>query len=270
VTPVFRLARRLVLPVALALVVGGCATAEGPEGGQPNALRVGVTSTYPPMIFKQGGGVAGVEADLARRLGQELGRPIRFVELRWEDQIPALLSRQTDIIMSGMSITEARKVRIAFSDPYFKGGLVTAMRTEDSPRYGSKTSILNTSATVGVIEGTTGDVFVQRNFPNARRVALSRASDGALALKRRSIDLFVHDAPALVWLVSENEADLRGFWEMLNEEYLAWGVRPDDHALLVRVNGILGTWKRDGTLNGTLARWLPYLRLSGRLILSRG
>ena len=136
---------------------------------------------------------------------------------------------------------------------------MAAVRTEDAPRYASRDALLQTSATVGVIERTTGDVFVQQNFPNARRVALTVASDGALALRRRTIDVFVHDGPAIAWLVAANEADLAGRWEPLNRESLAWGVRRDDTQLLTQINEILGAWKRDGTLNDVLVRWLPSL-----------
>jgi ABC-type amino acid transport substrate-binding protein len=103
-------------------------------------------------------------------------------------------------------------------------------------------------------------VFVQRNFPNARRVELSRASDGALALRRRSIDVFVHDAPAIAWLVSANEADVAPIRHYLNREALAWAVRPTDTALLAQVNAALAAWKADNTLTGILTRWLPYLK----------
>jgi len=103
-------------------------------------------------------------------------------------------------------------------------------------------------------------VFVKRNFPNAGRIILlSRARAGAFELKRRGIDIFVHDAPSIIWLVSENEADLTSLWEPLNEEYVAWGVRIDDEPFLMLVNSILSDWKEDGTVNRVLKRWLPYL-----------
>jgi len=41
-----------------------------------------------------------------------------------------------------------------------------------------------------------------------------------LALKNRRIDIFVYDAPAVVWIVSENEAELKLLPELLNIEYL--------------------------------------------------
>lgn len=257
--------RRLILLLAAVMLWAGCADdyyRTSPASDVPrNALRVGVTPTYPPIIFKQGGQMAGVEADLSRLLGARLGRPVYFAEVLWDQQIDALMAGRTDIIMSGMSVTAARAVRIAFSEPYLEGGLMAAVRREDARQYDSREVLLQTAGAVGFVERTTGDVFVQQNFPNAaRRIALSIASDGALALRRRTIDVFVHDGPSIAWLVSANEADVAGIWQPLNKENLAWGVRRDDSQFLAQVNDALAAWKRDGTLTETLVRWLPYLK----------
>ena len=56
-----------------------------------NILRVGVTPNAPPLIFKQGNKIVGLEADFARELAKYLDKSLRFVELEWQDQIPALL-----------------------------------------------------------------------------------------------------------------------------------------------------------------------------------
>jgi polar amino acid transport system substrate-binding protein len=244
----------------LIISVCGCASTRNSTGAGDSrrALRVGVTPDYPPVIFRLNKEITGVEADFARRLAKELNRPLQFIELRWDDQIPALLEGKTDIIMSGMSITEARKIRIDFTDYYFKSGLLAIMRVEDARKYTTIQDIMQSNATVGVVKGTTGDVFVQRNFPNVTRIsALSKAGDGPSELKNRRIDIFVNDAPSIIWLVSENEADLTAFWKPLNEEYLAWGIRRDDREFLGLVNSVLREWKKDGTLKGVLTRWLP-------------
>jgi len=188
-----------------------------------NTLRIGITPDNAPMIFKLNGKIAGVEADLAKELVKELNRSGEFIALNWEDQIPALMNGTIDIIMSGMTITEARKVRIAFTDRYMKSGLLTLMRSGDTAVYDSLEKIKATTSTVGVIGDTTGESYVRKNFPHARIVVLTKPSDAPLSLKNRRIDLFVHDAPSIIWLVSENEAELKGFWKRLNEEYLGWG-----------------------------------------------
>jgi ABC-type amino acid transport substrate-binding protein len=266
VTPGRPAARPLLIALLVA-VLGGCATADAPPpaagGADPRPLRVGVTPTYAPVIFKLGGRLAGIEADLAVRLGQALGRRVVFVEVAWEDQIPALLAERTDIIMSGMSITDARKLRIAFTEPYLESGLLAAMRKEDASRFTAREILLSTSASVGVVEGTTGEAFVRQSFPYARKVVFSRESDGALGLKRRTVDLFVHDAPSIAWLVSENETELALLRQLLNSESLAWGVRRGEVDLLARINGLLQAWKGDGSLLALLQKWMPYLKGGG-------
>jgi len=238
------------------LLFAGCASAQMAE--IQKELRVGISPNYPPVIFRQNDNIMGIEADLAGKLGVELNQPVRFVALPWEEQIPALMDGRIDIIMSGMSVTKAREVRIVFTEPYLKSGLVAAFRAEDTKKYISKDSILNGFVTVGAVKDTTGDAFVKKNFPNAvRKTFFPMARDGASELKRRAIDIFVNDAPNIIWTVSENEADIAALWEPLTEEYLAWGVRKEDGKFLMDVNSILGRWKQNGTLHEILRHWLP-------------
>jgi len=256
----YKMCMKVALLFLIAAIFLGCATTQEPivvEETKQNSLRVGITPSYPPLIFKLGENIAGVEVDLARKLGEELNRPVKFVELSWDDLIPALLEGKIDMIMSGMSITSAREVRVAFTDHYLKSGLLIAMRAEDAQKYISLEDIQENHLAAGVIKDTTGDVFVQKNLPRARMVPYSRADRAAFDLKLRRIDIFVDDALSVIWLVSENEADLTALWEPLTEEYIAWGVRRDNREFLAQVNSILRQWKQDGTLHNVLLKWLP-------------
>ena len=130
---------KLPLKTWLALWLGYCvslapAGAQGPPLAAP-VLRVGVSPVFPPMVFKQGKELAGVEVDLARALGEKLGRKVTFVELPWEEQIEALSAGRIDIIMSSMSITTARRYVVDFSRPYLLVGQMTLVRREDEHQY---------------------------------------------------------------------------------------------------------------------------------------
>jgi polar amino acid transport system substrate-binding protein len=256
------------MSLTLVMLVIGCAgLREAPqkEAGKvvpppPPPLRVCTTPDYPPMIFVTRAGYAGIEADLAGLLARELGLEVQYVAMAWNVLITALMEGECDIIMSGMSVTDARRVRIDFTDRYAKTGLLAAMRLKDSQKFTSADVIGQNQPflTLGVVEGTTGEGFVQKHFPKARRVSVRRASDAVFELKIGRIDFFIHDAPSVVWIVSENEMELTAIWTLLNEEHLAWGVRHGDDALRQRVNEVLAAWKADGTLKRVLTRWLPY------------
>jgi ABC-type amino acid transport substrate-binding protein len=248
----------------IGLVLGACTASQPAPQSQeppPNYLRVGVTPDFAPMIFREGDEIVGVEVDFARALGQRLGRPVRFVELRWSEQVPALLVGETDIIMSGMSVTTARQARIAFTDPYLKSGLLALIRREDARVYSSRDAILGTRAVVGFRRGTTGEVFVQQSMARARPVGLAAPGDAPFALRRHEIDLFIHDAPSIVWLASEHEGDLTVVPALLNEELLAWGVRRTDTDFRRALNEVLAQWRQDGTRKAILSQWIPYLDL---------
>lgn len=257
--------KKIAIFLLCALFLAGCATSQMTQKDSLSSvqnlqkeLRIGVSPDYPPVIFIQNDNITGIEADLARKLGTELNRNVRFVILNWDEEVPALLDDRIDIIMSGMSVTKAREVRIVFTEPYLKSGLIAAFRAEDAKKYTSKDSILKGFVTVGAVKDTTGDAFMKRNFPSAvRKTIFPKARDGVSELERRAIDIFVNDAPSIIWTVSENEADVAALWEPLTEEYLAWGVRKDDEKFLAEVNGVIKRWKQDGTLNEVLKKWLP-------------
>jgi polar amino acid transport system substrate-binding protein len=161
--------------------------------------------------------------------------------------------------MSGMSITRARQVRVEFTEPYLKNGLVAMMRTRDKEKFDTKEEILGANVRIGVKGGTTGDAFVQQRIPNAVRVAVQTPSDAAWELRNRRVSLFIHDGYSIAWLVSENEAELTATWTPLTEEHLAWAVRRQDADLLQAANTLLARMKEDGTLTSVIRRWLPYM-----------
>ncbi|HOW98648.1 MAG TPA: transporter substrate-binding domain-containing protein [Kiritimatiellia bacterium] len=232
--------------------LAGCSTVSLHE-----PLRVGVTPDLPPIIAKADGRIVGLEADFARRLARELRRPVEWVELKWEDQVPALLTGRIDLIMSGMSVTEMRKVRIAFCEPYMTSGLMALTRREGAGKYRTREALLRADAKVGVKIGTTAELFAQEHFRNAQLLRYEIPHDAALALRNRTLDIYLDDAPAIFWLASKYESDLTFSRARLTEEDIAWGVSPKAAALKEQVNAILAGWREDGTLREILERWVP-------------
>jgi len=238
-------------------LVGGLALAGCNSVPASSPLRVGVTPDLPPVIAKAEGAIVGLEADFAKRLARELERPLEWVELKWEDQVPALLTGRIDLIMSGMSVTETRKVRIAFCEPYMTSGLMALTRRKDASQYKTRDGLLQSDDRVGVKKGTTADTFAQEQFRNAYLVHYEIPNDAALALKNRTLDIYLDDAPAIFWLASKYESDLTFSRVRLTEEDIAWGVSPNNSGLKEQVNQILAGWRKDGTLQRILERWVP-------------
>jgi len=244
----------------VALLFAGCATSD--LGSVPEAsdsvLRVGITVNYPPLVFKDGGKIRGMEIDYANALAAALGRTVHFVEVPWNDQITALEEGKTDIIMSGMSITAMRRQRVQFAEPFLEIGQMLLVRRPQVQKYGNPLILLNTPDRVGVIKGTTGDLFVQDHMGKADRVEFRLPDDAVKALMKEKIDVFVSDAPSIWWLSARHEADgLSGVFRFLTKESLAWAVSRDNISLLTEVNAILDQWLEDGTLDRLRKNWIP-------------
>jgi len=223
-------------------------------------LRVGVSPVFPPMVFKQGRELVGVEVDLARALGKHLGRGVEFVELPWEDQIEALQGKRIDIIMSSMSITPARAFVIDFSQSYLAIGQAPLVRREDQMTYALGIPY-NSDKAVGVLKATTGEFLVQRDFPKLRRKTFRSEADAVQALKKKKIDLFITDS-TLVWYLAGVHANegLAAAPISLTKEQVAWGIRKGDDRLLAAANDFLQKASQDGTLNQVARRWMAVPR----------
>ncbi|MBC2596372.1 amino acid ABC transporter substrate-binding protein [Ruficoccus amylovorans] len=223
-------------------------------------LKVGVTPDSPPLVFKTGDKLEGVEIDLARLLGKQLKRPVQFVELEWEDMIPALQDKRIDIVMSGMTVTREREDLVAFSEPYLEYGQMAMVRSEDKVRYNSINNILSTRAQAGVISDTTGANFVDNHFPRAKPVEFSTPEQATDALVRGQVDLFIYDSPVILWIASKRAGDeIVAVPQNLTVEHLGWAMRKDDTALQNKVNTALTTMQEDGSLNHAIALWLPQM-----------
>lgn len=95
-------------------------------------LIVGMEAGYPPYNWTQSDNsnnalpindssdyANGYDVQIARRIGEILGREVQIMKLEWEGLIPALQSNKIDLIIAGMSPTEERAQVIDFSDPYY-------------------------------------------------------------------------------------------------------------------------------------------------------
>jgi len=250
--------------LAFALVLGSirvsAADALKSAGDSPPSaaapLRVGVSPVFPPMVFKQGRELVGVEVDLARALGEHLGRKIVFVEVPWPDQLEALNAGKTDIIMSSMSITTARRHTMDFSRSYLTVGQMGLVRREDKKQYAFGYPS-EPSRPVGVLKATTGEFVVQRDFPKAKRKVFTSSADAVQALLKKKIDFFITDSTIVWYLAGTHAADgLSAVTIALSEEQLGWATRKGDDTLLEAVNSFIQKASQDGTFKRIGRRWM--------------
>jgi ABC-type amino acid transport substrate-binding protein len=250
--------------VLVLLAVLGC---EGPAprqaatrlGGTQGMLRVGVSPDAPPVVFRREGRIVGVEPDLAQALADQSRQSVALVPMTFDELIPALLDRRIDIIMSGMTVTPARQVRVAFGDPYMHSGLLPACKRDQASNYASRDAIVHMGGNVGVRMGSTAESWAQANLQYANVATYPSILDAAREMAQGRLDLILSDAPQVAWAVSEHAGMLQVLRILLTHEEIAWAFRPEDTRLREAANAALATMRSTGRLHTILQRWIPFL-----------
>jgi len=243
-----------------------------PTNGTP--LRVGVSATREPLTFvDEKGEVSGHDGELARRIGQALGRPVEFSNMKFLALIPALQSRKIDLIVTGMNASEERRKSVAFSDPYFANAQVMLVRKAEGTRQqvmkafpelghppdsGKPTEPPLESLDgrpIGVLSGSAGDLAARKRFTKSRFDALLSAVDAALALQARKIDALVYDQSVLENLVVRNP-NLLILAEPVAKLEIAGALRKDNTALIREVDRVMADLEHEQVFQQLRSRWV--------------
>lgn len=145
---------------------------------QDGVIRIGLSLFVPWSMRDKNGDLIGFELDVGRKLAEDMGVEVEFVPTAWDGIIPALVSGNFDVIISGMSVTAQRNLTINFTDPYAYSGL--AILANKQLTDGMSLEDLNSAdVTFTARRGATPAVVIADSFPNATLLLFDE--DGAAA-----------------------------------------------------------------------------------------
>ena len=103
----------MVLAVGAAVVVGAA-----PVEAQ-TTLRIATEGVYAPWSYKDArGNLVGWDIEIASALCAKMQAKCEIAAQDWDGIIPGLLAKKFDAIVAGMSMTPARRERVAFTNKY--------------------------------------------------------------------------------------------------------------------------------------------------------
>lgn len=210
-------------------------------------LRVGLDPGFFPFEMKTPkGDMVGFDIDMINAFAQSIGAKANFIDTRWEGIIPALVARKFDVIVSGMTITDERKKTLLFSEPYYQAGLVAMVASKNKQRIKSAADLNNSSVSIAVKVGTTGDIFATKAYPKAKLRKLDSQSDCANAVALGKVDAFIYDKPFLQLFASKFADKAYVLEEGLTVEEFGVAARKSDKSLISAFNSFLKNWKENG------------------------
>lgn len=169
------------LTVALAAVVALCvnlpATAQstsqtlGSESvietiKKRGVIKIGLSLFVPWSMRDLNGELIGYELDVGRKLAEDMGVEVEFIPTSWDGIIPALVSGNFDVIISGMTVTPQRNLTVNFTQPYAFSGLTILANTAMTGGF-SLDDYNSEDVTFAARRGATPAVYIANKFPKA-------------------------------------------------------------------------------------------------------
>lgn len=259
--------------VGLALLLFACASITAPAFGsdielwkkstlneiiERGELRVGFEAGYMPFeMADKKGNFIGFDIDMAKAMAKAMGVKFVPVNTAWDGIIPALVTKKFDIIMSGMTVTQARNLNINFADPYIIVGQTILLNKKHEGTVKSYKDLNDPKYTITSKLGTTGEQAIKRLIPRAKYKSFEVESEAALEVLNGKADATIYDLPfCATFMAQQGKGKMIFLDKPFTFEPLAWAVRKGDPDFLNWLNNFLRQMKNDGRYDDIYQRWI--------------
>ena len=245
----FKAACKIALCAAALAATLGFSTGSQAAG---KTIRVGTEPTFAPFEFlDKKAEPVGYDIDIINAIGKAEGVEVVVVKMPFDGLIPAMLTSQIDAAISGMTITEERKKKVDFSDPYYDSGLSAVILSSNKDKF-KKLDDLKNSTICGQI-GNTGVDYAKKL--SGKVTAFNTHPEAYMELKNHGCDAVMTDKPVNEYFLSQQDgatyAEINDFAEAAQ-----FGIAvKKGSGTLALINDGLKKIKADGTFDKIHAKW---------------
>ena len=225
-------------------------------------------NAYPPLQFLDKDGKAiGWEYDMVAELAKRLNFTVKYENISWDAMIPAVSEGQFDVGMTGITITDERKQKVDFSDPYMRSESIMMVRGDESRFTDAKSFAANDKLLIGAQPGTTPfytavyDVL-DGNEANPRIKLFETFGATVEALKAGDVDTVLTDMTAGQGYVNASNGGLKLVGEPMGTEDFGF-ILPKGSDLVAPLNAGIAALKADGTLDALNKKWFLDYKMGG-------
>jgi len=243
---------------------------------QRGELRIGLEAGYMPfeMIDKRSGlrqkeirhggfrrkgrhlSLIGFDIDIGIAMAKALGVKPVFVDTLWPSIIPALNLGRFDIIFGGMSVTESRKQKVDFAEPFMTVGQTVLLNAKHKAAVKSYQDLNDPKYIVVSKPGTTGEEAVKKMIPKATYKTVDTEIAGGMRVLEGTADAFVYDFPFNAVFTAMHQSDQLVFLDKpFTKEPIAWAIRKNDPDFMKFLNDFLSKIKADGSFDKIYNKW---------------
>lgn len=246
-----------VFAILFCLFLANCTTADDSLARvqQAGTLVVGVDPTFPPFENGDTGELVGLDIDLARALGTQLGVTVTFQPFGYDGLYDALNTGQVDVLLSALVVDETKTKDFVYTRPYFNAGQMLIV--PNSTAIAKHTDLSN--QIIAVELGTEGHVQAirwERELPGLVILPVATAGEALTAVATGTAQAALVDHVSGRLYLNQNDAPLQLLPTPVTVEPYALVVRQADVTLYNALDNALHELEESGALEGIISRWL--------------
>lgn len=207
-------------------------------------IKIGTEGTYAPFTYHDADNkLVGFDVEIGEAIAAKLGVKPEFLEGKWDGLIAGLDGKRYDAVINEVGITEERKAKYAFSDPYIASKAVLIVKGDNdqiktfSDLKGKKSAQSLTSNFAKLAQENGAELVGTDGFDQSIQLLLTGRADATINDSLSYLDFKKHKPDANVKIVAQEE----------NADYSGVIVRKGDPELVEAINKALADLKADGT-----------------------
>jgi ABC-type amino acid transport substrate-binding protein len=219
-------------------------------------IVIGVKFDAPPMgrLNPVTNKAEGFDVDMGREIAKALfgdENKAEFIEAISANRIPFLREDKADLVISTMTITDARKLEIDFSNIYYKAGQSILVPKDSTIQ---SVNDLN-GKRVCSAQGSTSEQNVRQRAPQAELVLFGGYAECLTALQSRRVDAITTDDTILAGIAAQDR-NTKLVGGIFTEEPYGIGFKQGHPEFVAFVNKIIDDMIADGRWVASYNKWL--------------
>jgi len=197
-------------------------------------IRIGTTGSQPPFSMEsRDGTLMGFEIDLAEILAQSMNVKLELVRMSFKELIPALEEGKVDAVLSGMTITMDRNMKVPFVGPYTLSGKSILTKMESLAKIDEAADLNQSDLKISYLAGSTSEKFAKLYISEAKALPSKDYKEAVDKLLSDEANVLLADYPICVMTILRNPVyNLVTLEEPLTVEPIGMAIAPGDPLMI--------------------------------------
>ncbi len=221
-------------------------------------LIVGTAASMPPLnMTTKDGKIIGIEPDIATFIAGGMGVRLTLKPMAFHELLPALEAGEVDLVMSNMTITGKRNLKVAFVGPYFISGKSILTKDIAYASIENGSDLNKPEISLAALKGSTSQQVVETLLPKAKLVTTNTYDEAVKLVIDRKVSALVADYPiCLISTFRYPEEELSTMLKPFTFEPIGIAAPANDPLLVNWLNNFLISFKGSGELKRVTDYWL--------------